>query len=107
MTQRAAFIWLITVLCWLISVAPRASAAGVWILWSESWREDDTHPSGPTESKWEVLAAAPTPGSCQRARLGWIQRFALIPRESGIFAQREPGKPEGTANRLRPVCLPD
>ncbi len=104
---RAAAFMLAVALSWLFTFAAPTSAEGAWILWSESWQEDDTHRAGSTESKWEVLAAAVTPGSCESARRAWIQRFNLIPRQSGTFSQRTPSNPDEAANRVRPVCLPD
>ncbi len=106
MIRDAAFVMAVALSC-LFTLAASTSAEGAWILWSESWQEDDTHPGGSTESKWEVLAAAVTPGSCEGARLAWIQRFNLIPRASGIFSQRTPSNPDEAAKRVRPVCLPD
>ena len=90
----------------LLALATSASAEGVWVLWSESWFKDvkASDPSGrQTESKWEILAAAPSPEACEKARRDWIRRYALIALEAGIYS----GKTEGPANTFRPVCLPD
>jgi hypothetical protein len=104
--RAARYPRLVLALLGVLALATSASAEGLWVLWSESWFED-VKPNDPsrrqTDSKWEILAAAPSSGTCEKARRAWIRRYALIAQEAGIYS----GKPEGPANTFRPVCLPD
>jgi len=91
---------LLALLCFL-ALATSAYADGVWILWSESWSSENRRTDA--DSKWEVLAATPSPEVCERVRRDWISRYRLVAQGNGIFS----GQAEGPANTFRPMCVPD
>jgi hypothetical protein len=91
---------LLVLLC-LLAFTTSTSAEGVWVLWSESWSSDSNRTDADT--KWEVLAATPSPEVRESVRRDWIGRYRLVAQGNGIFS----GKAEGPANTFRPVCLPD
>ena len=99
--MRGRWPYLVIAFVCLLAVATSASADGVWILWSESWSSENRRTGA--DSKWEVLAATPSPEVCERVRRDWISRYRLVAQGNGIFS----GQAEGPANTFRPVCVPD
>lgn len=84
-------------LCGLLVLATCVSAEGVWVLWSESWfEENQLSPERHTDSKWEILAAEPSSETCEKARREWIRRYALVAREAGGGEPVRLIRPSGT-----------